>query len=133
MLLLDTHVLVWLASGHPNLGRKARGTVDRSLPDPGVAVSAFSYWEVATLLDRGRLRGLSSAEVLRARAASLGILELAVDGTVAILAARLRAFHGDPADRLIVASAMSHGALLLTADATLLGWKHGLRTQDARR
>jgi PIN domain nuclease of toxin-antitoxin system len=131
MLLLDSHVLVWLAAGHPQLGARAVRAIDKALMGDGVAVSSFSYWEIETLVLKKRIRGLSSAEALRSQAVALGLMELEVDGAIAIAAARLRAFHGDPADRILVATAQSRSATLVTADQSLLEWRSGLRTLDA--
>ena len=131
MLLLDSHVLVWLAAGHPQLGARAVRAIDKALMGDGVAVSSFSYWEIETLVLKKRIRGLSSAEELRSQAVALGLLELELDGAIAIAAARLRAFHGDPADRILVATAQSRSATLVTADQSLLEWRSGLRTLDA--
>lgn len=128
--MLDTHVLVWLAAGAPELGLRTSRLVDRSLRTDSVAVSAFSFWEIAMLVAKGRL----SASPLGLRAASLksGIVELPLDGLLAIASTSLSGFHGDPADRIIAATALTHGARLVTADARILGWKGGLATQDAR-
>lgn len=133
MLLLDTHVLVWLAADEARLGKRTARAIDRALASTGVAVSAFSFWEIATLVERGRLRGLDDAGELRAKALGAGVVEVAVDGEIALLAARLRSFHGDPADRVIVATATHQQAALVTADEKLLAWKHGPKVIDATR
>jgi PIN domain nuclease of toxin-antitoxin system len=56
-----------------------------------------------------------------------------VSGAVGIAAAQLQNFHADPADRLIVASALSLEAILITADESILEWRSALKTFDARR
>ena len=61
-----------------------------------------------------------------------GIVELAVDGLVAIAATELADFHGDPADRIIAATAIEAAARLVTADAALLEVGGRLKTHDAR-
>lgn len=137
ILLLDTHVLVWLAAGDDHLGKRAGRAIDgafaKSDAGAGVGVSAFSYWEIETLLSKRRLRGIRSTDALRSEATRLGLGEIEVDGDIAIAAARLRGFHGDPADRIIVATAQAKRATLVTADPTLLGWGPALRTIDATR
>ena len=60
-----------------------------------------------------------------------GLIEIAVDGNVATRAADLNSLHGDPADRLIVATALVHNASLMTADEKLLAWRHSLERVDA--
>ena len=62
-----------------------------------------------------------------------GIQELPLTGEVAILAVELNNLPGDPAARFITATAISHGATLMTADAALLGWPHSLRRIDASK
>jgi PIN domain nuclease of toxin-antitoxin system len=57
--------------------------------------------------------------------------EIPVDGEIGITAARLAALHADPADRLIVATALCARATLVTADARLLAMKGGPSCQDA--
>ena len=132
MILLDTHVLLWVADDAPRLGRRAAKRIDAATSGEGVAVSAVSYWEIATLAERGRLRLRGTVEDLRARALSNAIGEVPLDGQIAILAAKLRGVHGDPADRMIAATALEQDALLVTADATLLAWRSG-KTLDATR
>ena len=62
---------------------------------------------------------------------SEGAIELPLTGEIAILAEELEGLHGDPADRFIVATAFAHDATLVTADARLLQWRHGLRRHNA--
>lgn len=132
MILLDTHVLVWLALNAPRLGRRALARIDRALQGDGVGVSAISFWEIAILSARGRLRPRIPAEEFRARCLSMAIAEVPVNGAIAILAAQLQV-GADPADRLIGATALQTGATLATADQALLAWKHGPRLLDVTR
>jgi PIN domain nuclease of toxin-antitoxin system len=84
------------------------------------------------LADRRRLTLLVSPTELRRAVLEQGVRELAVNGAVGIAAAELADLHGDPADRLIVASAMSLYATLVTADRSILMWPGSLRRHDAR-
>ncbi len=132
MILVDTHVLLWLAEDHPRLGRRAARRIDAALRADELLVSAISFWEVAMLASKGRVELELGPRELRRRSLEQGILEVAVDGAVAIAAAELPRFHGDPADRLIVASALSREAQLVTADRALLRWRGELPRHDAR-
>ena len=62
----------------------------------------------------------------------LGIVEIPVSGDIGIMAAELQDFPADPADRIIVATAMVRGATLITADASILAWQGQLSCHDAR-
>jgi PIN domain nuclease of toxin-antitoxin system len=62
-----------------------------------------------------------------------GIRELPLTGEIAILAGGLESLHGDPADRIIAATAIAHDATLMTADEKLLQWRHPLKRQDAEQ
>ncbi len=132
LILLDTHVLIWLDQDDPALGGNARTAADEALRDGALAVSAISFWEVAMLAARGRIEiGLP---IFRWRLDLLGsgLIEIALDGQVALAASALVGFHRDPADRFIVATAQAAGATLLTADQRLLDWADRLVRHDAR-
>ena len=133
MILLDTHVLVWVAEDDARLGSGAGRSIDRALEQDELAVSAFTFWEIAMLAMKGRLRLAATPALVRQRALEHGIREIALTGDVAVRAASLQAFHGDPADRIIAATAMEVEAILMTADEALLAWKGGLKMRDARR
>lgn len=132
MILLDTHVLVHYRCDDGKLGRRALSAIGRALDRDRLFVSAISFWEIATLLARGRLELDTSVTVFRDVAIHNGAQELAMDGSIAILSAELPPAHGDPADRILVATAIERGLALVTADSVLLEWKlRGFRVQDA--
>ncbi|CAN5442258.1 type II toxin-antitoxin system VapC family toxin [soil metagenome] len=132
MILLDTHVLVRYLMGDKKLGKRAIAAIDKSLPLDEAFVSAISFWEVPRLVERGRIDLDTTVFAFRALALRHGIQEDPVDGEVAISAGELPPKHGDPADRLLVATAMLRGLTLITADQILLSWKlRGFRTHDA--
>lgn len=132
MILLDTHVLVRYLMGDRKLGRRAVASIDKALPDEHAFVSAISFWEVAMLVERKRLELDLTVTAFRSLALRHGIHEELVDGEIGISAAELPGSHADPADRMLVATAMLRGLTLITADETLLKWKlRGFRSQDA--
>lgn len=132
MILLDTHVLVQYLQDDKRLGRRANASIDKALADEDVFVSAISFWEIAMLVEKGRLEIDGGVSAFRAVALRHGIREEPLDGEIGIAAAQLSDVHADPADRMLVATAMLRALTLVTADDTLLEWKlRGFRTQDA--
>ena len=97
-----------------------------------LAVSAITFWEVAMLRTKGRLFFPEDVELWRRELLGHGIVEIPVDGEIGIRANRLSDFHSDPADRIIVATALA-GHQLVTADRRILGWAGNLNRLDARR
>ncbi len=132
MILLDTHVMLWLRLGEPELGTRARGEIDRAWQSGEVAVSAISFWEVAMLKAKGRIKFAGDIAPWRREQLAQGMVEIAVDGEVGIQAVALADFHADPADRLIVATAL-RGHVLATADKKILDWTGDVNVLDARR
>jgi PIN domain nuclease of toxin-antitoxin system len=96
-------------------------------------VSAISYWELGMLVAAKRLRLARDLADVRATAERSGPRELAVDGEIGIVASRLATLPGDPADRIIVATALCAGATLLTADQRLLTMTGGPACVDGSR
>ncbi len=132
MILLDTHVLVWLSEADARLGERARRRIERAFDDGEATASAFSFWEIANLMEARRLRGRRTPEEFRTATLRAGVVEVAVDGEIAILSTRLAGMHPDPADRLIVATALATGATLVTADQKILAMKSGPTRIDAQ-
>ena len=133
MVLLDTHVLVWVVEGSKRLGRRVARLADDALAGERLGVASISFWEIAMLADRGRLAVHPSVDEWRLRVLGLGVQEIPLTGDVAIAAGGLAQLSSDPADRIIVATAVASDATLVTADARILGWPGTLRRQDARR
>ena len=127
MVLLDTHVLVWLDQGSDLLGGRARRTIEQSHQQEEVAIASVTFWEIGMLIEKGRLAFEGSLTEWRVSLLNSGFVELSADGKVALAAAILKEFLGDPVDRLISATALNHEARLVTADDRLLGHR-GLKT-----
>ena len=132
MIVLDTHALVWAAGDDRSLGRRSRSLIDRMWARGAVAVSALTFWEVAVLQDKQRLDLPLPAAEWRAQRLADGLVEIPVDGWIGVRAADLQGLPEDPADRMIVATALQQRAALVTADERLLAWKHTLERHDAR-
>lgn len=133
MIVLDTHVLLWLDSGSEALGRGARSAIRSAWQNGQVSVSAITFWECAMLQQRARIHLAEQFDAWRLDLLARGLTELPVDGGTAILAAKLDMPQRDPADRIIAATAITHNATLFTADAELLRWRSTLKRQHAGR
>jgi len=131
VILLDTHVALWLTADSSLLGRRSRRIAELAVAGDELAISAVSFWEIALLMAKGRLRSPETAKEMRRRILEEGATELPLTGEIAILAAELEGLHADPADRFIAATAIIHDATLVTADERLLHWRHRLRRQNA--
>jgi len=117
--------------GDQRLGPASRNIADLALRDNLLFVSAISFWEVALLGRRGRLILAYSCGEWRQNALGLGIVEMPLTGEIGILAAELEGLPGDPADRIITATALLRGHTLLTADRRILDWRGNVHRQDA--
>jgi PIN domain nuclease of toxin-antitoxin system len=131
VILLDTHVLLWLRQGGTRVGRKAAKRIDTALRDGALAVSAFSFLEIAMLVAAKRVGLRVTVDEFRSATMGAGVIEASVDGNIAILSTRLAGMHGDPVDRIIVATAIAHGATLVTADEKILAMRGGPQRTDA--
>ncbi len=129
-MLLDTHALVWLRLGDPRLGSHARREIEAAWQDDDLAVSAMSYWEAAMLVTRGRIQLPQDADTWRRENLDQGVIEIPVDGSIAVRAGLLQDLHGDPADRIIIATALE-GHRLVTGDRRILDWPGNLNRLDA--
>lgn len=132
-MLLDTHVLVWLAEASPRLGDMARRAIDTAYRESEVMVSAISFWEVATLIGKGRIRLDMEIQAWRNHFIEQGVVELPITGETGIRAAGFDSFHCDPADRLLAATALQHSLTLVTADERLLKCDLAINCMDAGR
>ncbi|MCY3816266.1 MAG: type II toxin-antitoxin system VapC family toxin [Gammaproteobacteria bacterium] len=130
MILLDTHVLIWHERGDRRLGARAQRTVGGAIQARNAAVSSISFWEIGMRIQKGRLEFLLDLDAWRRELLNDGLIEIPVDGGIAARAGLLADMHGDPADRLIVATALQ-GHQMVTADRRILHWPGQLSRLDA--
>lgn len=136
-ILLDTHVWVWVLEGLADrIGPGTRQLVSRAARGGRLKVSPVSAWEIGMLVRKGRVAFGESCErwVQRAIGApGLSVSELTP--SIAVESSFLPGeFHGDPADRILIASARASGAWLLTADESILAYAQAghVRASDCR-
>jgi PIN domain nuclease of toxin-antitoxin system len=132
VILLDAHVLVWLDEASPRLGTTTIEQIDSAFQSGQVTISAISFWEVSMLVRKGRIRLDMDLAIWRSDFLEQGLIEIPVTGESGIRAAGVENFHGDPADRLIAATAVQCSAALLTADERLLSSQLAISRLDAR-
>ena len=130
MLLLDTHVLLWYEVGEDKLGRRALRMIERGFSSGGVCVSAISFWEVGMQSRKHRLALDFDLDAWRRGLLGRGLEEIPIDGRIAGRAGLLTGMHGDPADRIIVSTALE-GHQLVTADRRILDWPGNLKRINA--
>lgn len=123
MILLDTHTWLWWAHGDAHLPRQHLESIKQSAE---IGVSIISFWEVAKLVEIGRLDFHVPLEEWFDKALHyprLRLLELTPQ--IALESTRLPAgFHGDPADQIIVATARIQRCPLATSDEKILLYPH---------
>ena len=130
MIVLDTHAWIWWVDGDERLTLAQRDVIaaeEGSL----IGVSAISCWEVAKLVELGRLALSCSLEEWLDQALSYpGVQLIALTPEIAIESTRLPGdFHRDPADQIIVATARLYGCSLVTSDEKILKYPHVLTTR----
>ena len=135
MILLDTHVLIWWANGElQRLSPPALAAIEVEVEQatrpgsaPGLLVSAISCWEMAMLVQRGRLALRLEVERWLATVAAIPAIRLLpLEPAVAVAATRLpEPFHADPADRFLVAQARELAVPLISADRKIRDYPHG--------
>lgn len=113
-MLIDTHIWIWWMNDSADLPREAREFLDRLDAKPFVA--DISLWEVGMLVSKQRITlKVPLLEWLDAAVQAVTVLPISAS-TAARVALMPESFHGDPADRLIVATALEMGVPLVTRD-----------------
>lgn len=123
MILLDTHVVVWLALDPTRLSSKARTAIIKARHEDGLAISDITLFELGTLTGKGRIRLSVSLESFLQEVEARFVV-LPISALVCVAALRLPpVYPKDPADRIIGATAIVKGLPLITADRAIRGSK----------
>lgn len=126
MIILDTHAWVWWVASPQQLSRKAQEEIERAREREEICVSSISCWEVALLVRKGRLALTIPVEDWIARSEALPWVQfIPLDNRIALRCNRLPGeFHEDPADRIIVATALTLGSPLVSRDTRIRDYSH---------
>lgn len=130
MIVLDTHIWIWWVDENYRLPLNLKAMIEQRVP-AGLGVSAISCWEVAKLVERGRLElTLPVKQWIDEALSSPGVQLLGLLPDIAVDSTQLPGqFHRDPADQIIVATARFYDALLLTLDTKILNYEHARTVQ----
>jgi PIN domain nuclease of toxin-antitoxin system len=119
VILLDTHVLVWLSTEPTKLSKHASSAVRRASRAGGIGISAISLWELAWLATHGRLQLTGTVEAYLEEISSR-VAVLPITTKVAALANQFSTgYSSDPCDRIIGATALAEGMVLVTKDTKI--------------
>ena len=123
--LLDTHALVWWVDGSKKLAREQYRATERAASAGALFLSEISFWEIAMLVEAGKLTFREPLdEWLERAAAAPAVQRIGVTPTIAREVASLSTSRNwDPADRIIVATARVLGARLVTSDSRIIDSK----------
>ena len=127
MIVLDTHALLWWASGDKaQLSAAALQAIEDELNGGQVVVSSISAWELAMLVSKGRVAlSMDIGEWLSVVSQIEEVRFMPVDNEIAVKSTELPGeFHKDPADRIIVATARKLAAPLVTVDDRIRAYPH---------
>lgn len=124
MIVLDTHVLVWWIGKPEKLSSKARNLIEKNIKSNEVLVSSISIWEIYLLVKKGKLKLTMDVDTWHERVEDLPFIQfIPVDNWIASKSVDLpELLHSDPADRIIIATALRFGAKLLTRDKRILDY-----------
>jgi PIN domain nuclease of toxin-antitoxin system len=126
MIVLDTHAWVWFVSNPEMLSKTARKSIDAVIGENDIFISSISAWEIALLAANNRLNLTLDVADWITKSESLPFFHFVpVDNAIAVKSVNLPLpLHNDPADRIIIATAISLGASLISKDSRIQNYPH---------
>jgi len=126
MIVLDTHTWIWFISKPEVLSKRAKKAVSEAVKEKNVLISSISAWEVALLVIQKRLTLSLDVTDWIAKSEGLPFIHfIEISNSIAVKSVNLpQPLHPDPADRIIIATALSAGVPLVTKDKKLLNYPH---------
>ncbi|PZV09909.1 MAG: PIN domain nuclease [Leptolyngbya sp.] len=123
MIVLDTHAWIWWTNESTSLSQKALDAIEQT---DLIGIPAISCWELAMLVSKGRVGLSMDVQVwIETSLQRPNVTLLTLTPQIAVLSTQLPGgFHGDPADRLIVASSLVHQSPLVSKDEKIQQWGH---------
>ena len=126
MIVLDTHTWIWFISKPEVLSKRAKKAVSAAVKEKSVLISSISAWEVALLVIKKRLTLSLDVTDWIAKSEGLPFIQfIEISNAIAIKSVNLpQPLHPDPADRIIIATALTAGVPLVTKDKKLINYPH---------
>ena len=126
MIVLDTHTWIWWVASPDEISQAAREEIDRAMEREEILISSISCWEISLLVRKGRLELTMPVEEWIARSEALPFVQFVpLDNRIALRSNRLPGeIHEDPADRIIIATALTLGAPLVSKDTKIRDYPH---------
>lgn len=126
MIILDTHTLIWWVTQAEKLSQKAKNTIEDAKLKQEILVSSISIWEISFLIQKKRIDLSMSLENWVKRIESLPFIRfIPIDNQIILSSISLPEFpNKDPADRIIIATAIQEQGSLVTVDSIIQKYKH---------
>lgn len=126
-LLLDTHVWFWLMVGDEKLSKSFRDGVEKNIENESILISAISIWELGILVEKKRIElEMDCLDWIEQALENRGMNLVPITPKIAIQSTRLpENVHGDPADKILIATAHEYNAVLVTHDQKILDYGKG--------
>lgn len=126
-LLLDTHVWFWLMIGDEKLSKTFITAVEKNIENDSILISAISTWELGMLVEKNRIElDIDCLDWVETALESRGVNLVPITPRIAIQSTRLPEIsHGDPADKILIATAHEYNAVFVTHDQKILEYGKG--------
>ncbi len=126
MIVLDTHVWIWWLSNKEKLSKYAMRSIEQAVAESSLVLSSISTWEIAMLVEKKRLElSINVRDWIRKTEGLSFVQFVPMDNTILLRSVELPGeFHADPADRMIVATALTMGLPVVTKDRKIQSYRH---------